>query len=82
MNTPVRPTGPTPSPASPPAASPTRSSGWWTTVISGAITIFSFLDSQAVLNILPPKVAATIAAVGALLTTWGVLKHTDQASAS
>lgn len=63
-------------------SSPTRSSGWWTTVVSGLATVFGFLDSQAVLTFLPPKWGATIAAVAALLTTWGVLKHTDQSSAS
>jgi len=70
----------TPGGFSPRPPVPTRSSGWWTTVVSTVVTVLGFLDSQQVIALLPAKWGTVLAALGAGAAAFGLVKHTDQST--
>jgi hypothetical protein len=49
----------------------------WAGVIVAA---FGFLNTAPVLSILPPKWAAAVTVIGALVAKFGSLLHTDQST--
>jgi|HubBroStandDraft_6_1064221.scaffolds.fasta_scaffold161259_4 hypothetical protein len=69
-----------------PAMPPSRRWAWIATLISGAVTVVEYLDSQQVISFVSglgpngPKYAAFIAAAAGLVTVWTNTKHTDQSA--
>lgn len=60
---------------------PVRSHGFWIAVTGAIVTVFGFVSQPNVLAVLPAKWAAVVGAVGVILQTFGLTKHTDQSRA-
>jgi hypothetical protein len=81
MTSAVPPKGPTtPSPVAPPAPS-TLTSGKITAYIGLVVAVIGFLNTAPVLTLIPPKYAAILTAIGAVVAKFGGLLHTDQSIA-